>query len=389
MRRAHRTRCGKSSRGSGLAEAGRGPSRVMLASTNVHPAATMSPRPRLLVAEDDPDIRDILVHTLAADGAREVLAVENGRAALEAVEAQPFDLVILDVLMPELSGLQVLERMRRLPGGRDVPVLVITALDDRDTVVRALRAGADDRLTKPFDPVLLRARVAAALDRKRLRDRERAHLAEIERERQRADELLHAIMPAPAVAELKASDRMVPRRFEDVTLLIADVAGFTAFCDSHPTEEVIRNLEDLIDWFEALAELHGLEKIKTIGDAFMATGNLLLPLADAPLAAVRCAFAMTDAAAHLPVPWTLRTAIHRGPVIAGVLGHSKLAFDLWGDTVNVTARLAAAGLEPGIYLTASTRERLDGRVQTVPIDPVAIKGKGALEVWRCNKLLTS
>lgn len=348
----------------------------------------MSQRPRLLVAEDDPDIRDILVHTLATDGAREVMAVENGRAALEAIEAQPFDLVVLDVLMPGPSGLQVLERMRRLPNGRDVPVLVVTALDDRDTVVRALRAGADDRLTKPFDPVLLRARVAAALERKRLRDRERADLAEIERERRRADELLHAIMPAPAVAELKASDRMIPRRFDDVTVLIADVTGFTAFCDSHPTEEVIRNLEDLIDWFEALAELHGLEKIKTIGDAFMATGNLLAPLADAPLAAVRCACAMAHAAANLPVPWTLRTAIHRGPVIAGVLGHSKLAFDLWGDTVNVTARLASAALEPGIYCTAAALERLRAEVHAVAIEPVAIKGKGALEVWRCTTLAT-
>lgn len=349
----------------------------------------MSQRPRLLVAEDDPDIRDILAHTLAADGTREVVAVENGRTALEAIQAQPFDLVILDVLMPELSGLQVLERMRGMPEGRDVPVLVLTALDDRDTVVRALRAGADDRLTKPFDPVLLRARVAAALERKRLRDRERAYLAAIERERHRADELLHAIMPAPAVAELKASDRMVPRRFDDVTLLIADVVGFTAFCDSHPTEQVIRNLGDLIDWFEALAELHGLEKIKTIGDAFMATGNLLLPLADAPLAAVRCAFAMADAAGNLPVPWTLRAAIHRGPVIAGVLGHSKLAFDLWGDTVNVTARLAAAGLEPGIYCTAAAMERLAGAVRAEPIDAIAVKGKGALEVWRCTKAVRS
>lgn len=344
----------------------------------------MSQRPRLLIAEDDPDIRDILVHLLAADGGREIVAVENGRAALEAIGAQSFDLVIVDVLMPELDGLQVLERMRRISSARDTPALVVTALDDRDTAVRALRAGADDRLTKPFDPVLLKARVAAALERKCLRDRERAHLAAIERERRRADELLHAIMPAPAVAELKASDRMVPRRFDDVTLLIADVAGFTAFCDSHPAEEVVRNLEDLIDWFEALAELHGLEKIKTIGDAFMATGNLLLPLAAAPLAAVRCAFAMADAAASLPVPWTIRAAIHRGPVIAGVLGHSKLAFDLWGDTVNVTARLAAASLEPGIYGTAAAVERLGDEIATELIEPVAIKGKGMLAVWRCT-----
>lgn len=345
----------------------------------------MTSRPLILIAEDDPDIRDILEHSLSAGGTREIVTVDNGCAALAAVEARSFDLVILDVLMPGLTGIQVLERMRRLPAARDVPVLVVTALEDRETVVHCLRAGADDRLTKPFDPVLLRARVAASLERKQLRDREKAHLAEIERERRRADELLHAIMPAPAVAELKARDRMKPRRFDDVTILIADVVGFTAFCDTHPAEEVIRNLEDLIEWFEALTELHGLEKIKTMGDGFMATGNLLLPHQEPQLAAIDCAFAMADAAANLPIPWQIRTAIHKGPVIAGVLGHTKLAFDLWGDAVNVTARLAAAGLDPGVYCTAAVWPRIAHRVGGEVLEPMSVKGKGEVELWRCRR----
>ena len=340
--------------------------------------------PRILVAEDDPDIRDILVATLQRDGPREIRAVVDGSAALEALRAEPFDLALLDVMMPGLTGIEVLEQLRAMPHGADLPVLVITALDDRQTAMRCIRAGAEDRVTKPFDPVLLRTRVAAALERKRLRDREKAHLAAIDRERRRADELLQAILPGPAVAELKATDRVDPRRYDNVTILFADVVGFTTFCDSHPPEEVVHNVEELVEWFEALTELHGLEKIKTVGDAFLATGNLLLPHAAAPLAAVRCALAMADASRNLPAPWTIRAAVHVGPVVAGVVGRSKLAFDLWGDTVNVAAHLAAAGVEPGVYCTAPIWSLVAAEARGHCLGPVPIKGKGPLEVWRCT-----
>lgn len=340
------------------------------------------PGARILVAEDDPDIRDILVLTLEREGHRDVTAVADGAEAVAALGRESFDLVLLDVLMPRLSGIEVLQRLRRMPGGEDVPVIVVSALSDLDVVVSCIREGADDHLAKPFDPVLLGARVEACLDRKRLRDLEKRHLAAIERERQRADDLLHALMPAPAVLELKQTARVRPRRHEQVTLLIADVVDFTAFCDSRPVDVVVRNLEDLVEWFEALAELHGLEAIKTVGDAFFATGNLMVPLADAPLAAARCALAMLDAAANLPEPWRIRAALHVGPVISGVVGRSKPAFDFWGDTVNVTARLVGMGLPPGLYCSAAAWAELDGQASGVRLEDMAVKGKGLMQVWR-------
>ena len=344
--------------------------------------AAAEPAARILVAEDDPDIRDILVLTLEREGHRDVTAVADGAEALAALTRQGFDLVLLDVLMPRLSGIEVLHRLRRLPGGEDVPVIVVSALSDLDVVVSCIREGADDHLAKPFDPVLLGARVKACLDRKRLRDLEKLHLAAIERERRRADDLLYALMPAPAVLELKETARVRPRRHEEVTLLIADVVDFTAFCDSRPADAVVRNLEDLVEWFEALAEVHGLETIKTVGDAFFATGNLMLPVVDAPLAAARCALAMQDAAANLPEPWQLRAAVHVGPVISGVVGRSKPAFDFWGDTVNVTARLVGIGLSPGVYCSAAAWAGMAERATGVRLADVPVKGKGLMEVWR-------
>lgn len=345
--------------------------------------ATAGTGARILVAEDDPDIRDILVLTLERDGHRDVTAVADGAQALAALSTGRFDLVLLDVLMPRMSGIEVLHRLRQMPDGGDVPVIVVSALSDLDIVVSCIREGADDHLSKPFDPVLLGARVAACLDRKRLRDLEKLHLAAIERERRRADDLLHALMPAPAVQELKETARVRPRRHDAVTLLIADVVDFTAFCDGRPVDVVVRNLEDLVEWFEALAELHGLETIKTVGDAFFATGNLMLSCDDAPLAAARCALAMQDAAANLPEPWQLRVALHVGPVISGVVGRSKPAFDFWGDTVNVTARMVGLGLPPGVYCSAAAWALLEGKAHGLKLEDMAVKGKGLMEIWRC------
>ena len=198
----------------------------------------------------------------------------HGREALDRLAAGAFDVVLLDVMMPELDGIETLARIKAHADLRHVPVIMISAAADLDRVVRCIELGADDYLPKPFNRVLLRARVGACLERKRLHDGEAAHLAEIEMQRRRADELLHVILPTPAVSELKASQAVRPRRHEDVVVLVTDVVGFTAFCEGRPPEEVVANLDLLVRAFEDLTARHGLEKIKTTGDALLATAGL-------------------------------------------------------------------------------------------------------------------
>jgi class 3 adenylate cyclase len=337
---------------------------------------------RILVVDDNEDNRYTLTRRLQREGWTDLTTAENGREALNRIAQERFDLVLLDIMMPEINGYEVLKWLKTGSATRDIPVLMISALSEFESVVRCIELGAEDYLPKPFNPALLRARVRACLEKKRLHDQELSYLAEIEHQRQRAEALLHAILPSQAVDELEQSQTVTPRRHEDVVVFFADIVGFTAYCDLLAPEEIVANLHVYASTFEDIASQHGLEKIKTVGDGFLATAGLLLPNPDPVMASIECAIATIASARDLPLPWDVRVGIHIGPVVAGVVGRQKFSFDIWGDTVNVAARLAGYGRQSGINLSSDAWERVRTRVDAAPLGPVLIKGKGAIEAYR-------
>ena len=340
----------------------------------------------ILLVDDNEDNRYTLSQRLKREGYRNLTAAVDGGEVLERFAAAPFDLVLLDVMMPGLDGIEVLAQMKADPAIRHIPVIMISAASELDRIVRCIELGAENYLPKLFSRVLLRARITACLDRKRLHDREAVHLALIEAQWRRTDELLLAILPAPALAELNATQVVKPRRHSDVTVLVADVVGFTAFCESRAPEEVVANLDLLVLAFEELAARHGLEKIKTTGDALMGTASLLAGNSDPVMAGLRCAAAVVNAARALPAPWPLRVGVHVGPVVAGIVGHQKFSFDIWGDTVNVAARLAAHEELPSVHLSPAAWERVRGRIEVSSLGLIPIKGRGDMEVLRLESL---
>jgi len=349
-----------------------------------HPASAPPSFPgRLLVADDDEGNRTMLFRRLARLGHSVELAVDGGDA-LAKVRAEPFDLLLLDIQMPVLDGYQVLEQIKTDPALRSLPVIVLSASSETERVAHCIEMGAEDYLPKPFDPVLLQARIGACLEKKRLRDREVSHLQQIQEEKKRADELLHIILPHDIAEELKTTNAVKPRRFENVGVLFSDIVGFTAYGDQHPPEEVHRHLQALVESFERLAAAHGLEKIKTIGDSFMATAGLLIPLENPAPACVRCGLAMIESAREQPPRWQVRVGVHVGPVIAGVVGLRKFQFDVWGDTVNLAARLEHAAAPGSLCVTRDTWRRLQPDCHGAPMGNVAIKGKGDLELFRVD-----
>jgi class 3 adenylate cyclase len=339
-----------------------------------------------LVVDDNATNRDILCRLLLRQGHKVATAV-NGREALDMVRAEAYDLVLLDILMPEMNGFQVLQHLKADPALRDVPVIMISALDQDDSVVRCIAMGAEDYLPKPFNPLLLKARIGACLQKKRFHDKEQLFLRQIEQEKKRSDELLHVILPDQVVEELKATNEVKPRRHDNVAVLFADIVGFTPYCDRHGPEEVVRHLQNLVESWENSALRHGVEKIKTIGDAFMAAAGLLRPVDNPVLACVRCGLEMLEAARKLGVGWDLRVGVHVGRVMAGVIGRRQYLYDLWGDTVNTAARMESHGVKGAITLSREAWRWMAGLARG-EAHVVEVKGKGPLEMVRFCEFTT-
>ncbi len=335
---------------------------------------------RLLLADDDEPNRELLRRRLEKLG-YEVEVCRNGLEALQRVRAGRFDLVLLDQIMPGLDGAAVLASLKADPHLRHLPVIMISAFDQPESIVRCIELGAEDYVAKPFDPVFLRARIGAALEKKRLRDREVSYLQQIEEQKQRSDELLHIILPEDVANELKTSNTVQPRRFENVGVLFCDLVGFTTYCDQQAPEQIVQELQRVIESFEELAARHQLEKIKTIGDAFMATAGVPTALPNPALACISCGLDMIAAARGLPPRWQVRVGIHVGPVIAGVVGRRKYQYDVWGDTVNLAARMAETAQPGSICFSSAMRRFLGGSVVAEAMGRFEIKGKGPLDLY--------
>jgi class 3 adenylate cyclase len=345
------------------------------------PTDGLAPRGRILVADDNELNRDMLGVLLSREG-HTVVKAANGRQALDLVKSQSFDLILLEIIMPEVTGFQVLESLKADPSLSQLPVLMISALQESENVARCVEMGADDYVYKPFNPVILRASVNACLEKKRLRDREVEYLQQIQKVQQRSDELLHVILPAPIVAELKETKKVQPRRHENVAVMFCDIVGFTPYCDHNPPEQVVAYLQQLMEEWERIVLVHGVEKFKTIGDSLMAAAGLLQPSDNPVLSCVRCGLEIIAAAQMLPISWNVRVGIHAGPVVAGVIGKQQFQFDLWGDTVNTAARMKSHGVPGAVVLSETAWQQIAHCSRGVELGVVQLKGKGNLEMVR-------
>jgi adenylate cyclase len=309
-----------------------------------------------------------------------VAEAENGRQALEMLHAESFDLVLLDIMMPEMDGYEVLERMKKDDGLRGIPVIVISAQDELESVVRGIELGAEDYLPKSFDPVLLRARIDACLEKKRLRDKEQAYVREIQLEREKSEQLLLNILPAPIAVRLKKNQEIIADSFNDVSVMFIDIVDFTPLVSQMQPADMVTMLNHVFSAFDALVDRYGLEKVKTSGDSYLVVGSLSVPnsnhiaaMADMALGviAMTSQFSRNDGA-----PFQFRIGIHAGPVMAGVIGIKKFIYDLWGDTVNTASRMESHGLPGAIQVTQDVYDRLKDRYTFQPRGEIQVKGKG-------------
>ncbi len=339
---------------------------------------------RVLVVDDSETNRDILARRLGREG-YEVECVADGALALEAVGSRKFDLVLLDIMMPGLNGYQVLERLKATAELRDIPVIMISALDEIDSIVRCIEMGAEDYLPKPFNPVILRARVEASMEKKRLRDREQAYLAQLRVEREKSERLLLNILPSAIAERLKEDQGIIAESFAEATILFSDVVGFTQMSALISPVELVYLLNEIFSSFDELATRHGLEKIKTIGDAYMVAAGLPERRPDHAAAMAEMALDMQDALAAFNrergAALDIRTGINTGPVVAGIIGTSKFIYDLWGDAVNTASRMESHSTPGRIQVTAATYAHLHHAYRFEARGTVNVKGKGDMPTY--------
>ena len=338
----------------------------------------------ILVVDDREANRELLARRLERQGYT-VSTASGGHEALTRMAEVRFDLVLLDILMPDLDGMEVLRRMKSTEGLRDIPVIIISALDELESVVPCIEMGAEDYLSKPFNPVLLRARIVACLEKKRLRDQEQAYLQQLRVEQEKSERLLLNVLPAPIAERLKAGEETIADTFPDVTVLFSDLCDFTDLSARVKPTELVQLLNEIFSTFDELAARHGLEKIKTIGDSYMVVGGLPTPRVDHAEAICRMAIEMQREMARIrdldgKSP-RLRIGVHSGSVVAGVIGTRKFAFDLWGDTVNTASRMESYGLPGEIHVSDSTYQRLRDRFRFRNRRELDVKGKGPMVTW--------
>lgn len=342
---------------------------------------------RILVIDDNAASRDVLERRLTREG-RKVTAAASGAAALDLAAAHEFDLILLDLIMPEMSGYEVLRRLKAAEQTGHIPVIVISALDEIDSVVRCIEAGAEDYLTKPFNPTLLRARVDASLEKKWLRDREKQFIADLEREKRRSESLLLNILPQSIVNRIRDGETTIADRVREATILFCDLVGFTTLSQNLSADRVIDFLGRIFSAFDRLAAEHGVEKIKTIGDAYMAAAGIPEAQSDHALRVATLSLRMLEAVDEIAqatgIEFQVRIGIHTGPIVSGVIGKHKFAYDVWGDTVNTASRMESHSLPGRIQVSAETQVLLDGQFRFEPRGMIEIKGKGMMETFFLN-----
>jgi adenylate cyclase len=213
----------------------------------------------------------------------------------------------------------------------------------------------------------------------------------LNQERAQSDRLLLSILPAAVAGELKRTDRVTPREYASASVLFTDFVGFTHSAEHLTPAQLVGALDSAFAEFDRCIRLHGLEKIKTIGDAYMAVGGIPDPSDSHAIDCVRAALDIRDAMragiaeGRLP-PWRVRIGVHTGPLIAGVVGRDKFAYDVWGDTVNTASRMESSGEPDRVNVSLVTWERVRHAFAGTPRGPVAAKNKGAIEMVFVERL---
>ena len=358
----------------------------------IHTSAIL--KAKLLIVDDQAANVLLLERLLLSAGYSDISSTQNPTEVMDLHRQNRYDLILLDLNMPEMNGFQVMEGLKTIEGEGILPVLIITAQPNEK--LRALKVGALDFLSKPFDIAEVLARVQNLLQVRLLHLETQKLYEQVLVEQDLSEMLLHNMLPQAIAERLKGRSKLTVDRlnqaivdsYANVTVLFADIVGFTAFSQVVTPEVMVDVLNDLFTRFDHIADHRGLEKIKTIGDCYMAAAGLPVVVPDhadrAAHMALDMLIAIQDFNASSQYPLNIRIGISSGAAVAGIIGKSKFLYDLWGDVVNTASRMESHGTPGRIQMSDSTRQALTQSFSLEDGGVIDVKGKGEMSTWFLN-----
>lgn len=338
---------------------------------------------RSLIIDDDIFIKDLLSDMIRTHFPNVELigSAGNGKEGIEKIKSLKPDMVFLDVEMSDMTGFEVL-------GQFDQPsfqTIFITSYNDY--AVEALRMNALDYLVKPIDQEELKQ----AIKKCRIKIAKKERNETIKDTLNNLEELVLNILPKEIAEEIQKKGSAKAKRYELVTVLFADIKGFTQHADRLTPEKLVENLNEYYSAFDLIVNKFNVEKIKTMGDAYMAAGGVPIANTSNPLDTVKAALSLRDYIAEVAElrlsqnqePFEFRIGVHSGPVVAGIVGTRKFAYDIWGDTVNTAARIEENGVVGKVNISQSTYDYLKefSEFSFTSRGKIVTKGKGELDMY--------
>jgi adenylate cyclase len=310
----------------------------------------------VLIAEDEHIVAKDIAAVLSSLGYNILGTSATGEdIVLKAQQRKP-DIIIMDIMLAgEMSGIEAAEVINQT---ENIPIIYLTALSDEETLQKAKHTNPFGYLIKPFDEKMLHSAIEMALYKHTISRKLKEKTIELEQEKTVTDKLLNNILPEEIVREFKEKGAIAPQEYDNVTLLFTDFEGFTSISSQMPPEELVSELNDIFRSFDYIIEKRGLEKLKTIGDSYMAAGGLPKRRADHAVAVVSAAFEMCkflmDRNRTSIYKWKMRIGIHSGRVVAGVIGRRKFTYEVWGPTVTIANKMERYSMPGKINISAST-----------------------------------
>ncbi|MCS6807182.1 MAG: adenylate/guanylate cyclase domain-containing protein [Bacteroidota bacterium] len=342
-------------------------------------------KPLLLIVDDSITNLSMLKHILH-DEMFELMLVTSGQEALQAVRTRTPDIVLLDVVLPDIDGYHVCNQLKHTATTRDIPIIFMSGVNDTEAIVKGFDAGGSDYIIKPFQKAEILARLKFHHELYQIRRQQHLYIAQIQREREKSDHLLKSILPETIAERLKKGEGSIADGLSNVGVMFADIVGFTKLSAHISPRELVDMLNVVFSSFDTLTQNYGLEKIKTIGDAYMVAGGLstssrpdhLVAMADLALEMMQ---EIQRCAEFLNMDLSLRIGIHCGEATAGVIGQNRFTYDLWGDTVNTASRMESHGEPRRIHCSEAVYRSLRDTFAFEERGSIEIKSKGYMNTY--------